>query len=78
MNEYEIALMILLYIVWWIICTSRLFLIKGIRDICIFIAIGTIVSNKFELDLIIFALLAFHPVYIKLIYSSLKHYLVSR
>ena len=78
MNKDEIMFMFIIYIVWWIVCTSRIFLLRGIRNIAVFIAIGTIISNKFELDLIIFTILAFHPIYIKLIYNYLKYYLLSR
>lgn len=78
MSKDEIIFMFVLYIVWWIICTSRIFLIRGIRNILILIAIGTLVSNGFEMDLVIFSILAFHPIYIKLAYTSLKYYLASR
>lgn len=78
MSKDEIIFMLVLYIVWWIICTSRIFFIRGIRNILILIAVGTVISNKFEFDLLIFAILAFHPIYIKLVYNSLKYYLVSR
>lgn len=78
MSKDEMTFMFVLYIVWWIICTSRIFLIRGIRNILILIAIGTLVSNGFEMDLVIFSILAFHPIYIKLAYNSLKYYLASR